>query len=91
MEPDKFVFTDGCFLKKQSIKSPEAVIKEFYALYDLEYVKIMIWKLFKGAMTSENEVFNLEEDIGSIVFFIENFMMLNMAVHELNQRKRLSE
>ena len=91
METEEFVFTDGCFFKKQPIKSPEAVIKEFYTIWSIEYVQIMIWKLFKGAIDSEAQVFNVEEEILDIIFFIETFMMFNMAVHELNQRNKSSE
>lgn len=87
MEAEKFQFTDGCFFQKEPITSPEVVIQEFYKLYDLEDVKLMIWKLFKGAMSSENAVFiNPDEEIGDIIFFIETFLMLNIAVYELNQR-----
>jgi hypothetical protein len=87
MEDNEFVFTDGCFFKTASIKSPEAVIQEFYEIYDLEHVKIMIWRMFKTAMSSENPVFmNPDEEIGDVIFFIELFLMLNIAVHEINQR-----
>jgi predicted transglutaminase-like protease len=93
MEDAKFAFTDGCFLKEDSIKSPEAVIKEFYTLWDIEYVKIMIWKMFKGAidsesqvLISEDQVLIMDEQFVDIIFFIETFIMFNMAVHELYQR-----
>lgn len=98
MEDAKFAFTDGCFFKEDPIKSPEAVIKEFYRLWSIEYVKIMIWKLFKGAIDSESqllisnddEVLFLDEQPVDIVFFIETFITFNMAVHELNQRMKSS-
>jgi hypothetical protein len=38
-------------------------------------------------MSSENPVFmNPDEEIGDVIFFIELFLMLNIAVHEINQR-----
>jgi hypothetical protein len=84
MEDDKFKFTDGCFFNEQPIKEPETVIQEFYDIYDLQDVKIMLWRLFKGAMSSENGAFvNPDEEIGDVIFFIETFLMLNMAVYEL--------
>lgn len=87
MEEDKFSFTDGCFFKEGPIKEPEAVIQEFFDIYDLEDVKIMLWRLFKGAMSSKNEAFvNPDEEIGDVIFFLETFLMLNRAVYELNQR-----
>lgn len=87
MEEDKFSFTDGCFFKEEPIKEPEAVIKEFYDIYGLQDVKIMLWRLFKGAMSSENAAFvNPDEEIGNVIFFIETFIMFNMAVNELNQQ-----
>ena len=87
MEEDKFSFTDGCFFKEESIKEPEAVIQEFYDIYGLEDVKIMLWRLFKGAMSSENAAFvNPDEEVGNVIFFLETFLMLNIAVYELNQR-----
>ena len=87
MEEEKFSFTDGCFFKEEPIKEPEAIIQEFYDIYDLEHVKIMLWRLFKGAMSSENAAFvNPDEEIGDVIFFLETFLMLNMAVYELNQR-----
>lgn len=87
MEENKFGFTDGCFFKEEPIKEPEAVIQEFYDIYGLQDVKIMLWRLFKGAMSSENAAFvNPDEEIGDVIFFLETFLMLNMAVYELNQR-----
>ena len=91
MDEDKFSFTDGCFFKEEPIKEPEAVIQEFYELYSLEHVKIMLWKLFKAAMGTENSVFmNRDEEFDNVMFFIETFLMLNMAVNELNQRWSVS-
>jgi hypothetical protein len=46
----------------------------------------MIWKMFKCVMSSEAQFFDLPEEGDEVVFFIENFIMLNMAVFELNQR-----
>ena len=97
MEDEKFNFTDGCFFKKEPIKSPEAVIKKFYTLWDIEYVKIMIWKMFKGAIDSESqllissddEILFMDEQPVDIIFFLETFLMFNMAVYELNQRANL--
>lgn len=87
MEEEQFSFTDGCFFKEEPIKNPEAVIQEFYEIYSLEHVKIMLWKLFKVAMGTENSVFmNREEEIDNVIFFLETFLMLNMAVYELNQQ-----
>ena len=87
MEEDKFSFTDGCFFKDEPIKEPEAVIQEFYEIYNVEHVKIMLWKLFKAAMGTENSVFmNRDEEIDNVIFFLETFIMFNMAVNELNQR-----
>lgn len=87
MEEEKFSFTDGCFFRKAPIESPIDVIQEFYEIYDLEHVKIMLWKLFKAAMGTENSVFmNRDEEIDDVIFFLETFLMLNMAVYELNQR-----
>jgi len=86
MQVEEFEFSDGCFLREQPIKTPEAVIEEFYEVHPLEEVKIMIWKLFKAAMTSKTEVFKLDKDIGDILFFIENFIMLHKAAFELTQR-----
>ncbi|MCS3799479.1 hypothetical protein GGD38_004852 [Chitinophagaceae bacterium OAS944] len=38
-------------------------------------------------MSSENAAFvNPDEEIADTIFFIEIFLMLNVAVHELNQR-----
>lgn len=98
MEKEKFKFTDGCFLKEDPIKSPEAVIKEFYRLWSIEYVKIMIWKMFKGAIDSESQVsisedqvLIMDEQFVDIIFFIETFIMFNMAVHELNERRKRSQ
>lgn len=89
MEEKSFVFTDGCFFIEEPISEPKAIIKEFYNIFDLEYVKITIWRLFKGAMSSENAAFfNPDEEIGDIIYFIENFIMLNMAVYELSKRSR---
>ena len=87
MVDDKFKFTDGCFLKDGPIKEPEVVIQEFFEVFDLEDVKINLWRLFKGAMSSENGAFvNPDEEIGDVIFFLETFLMLNMAVYELQQR-----
>ena len=87
MEEDKFSFSDGCFFTTEPIKEPEAVIQEFYEIYNVEHVKIMLWRLFKAAMGTENSVFmNREEEIGNVIFFLETFIMFNMAVNELNQR-----
>lgn len=99
MEDEKFTFTDGCFFKEEPIKSPEAVIKAFYRLWSIEYVKIMIWKMFKGAIDSESQVLIssddqvlfMDEQFVDIIFFIETFIMFNMAVHELNERKKQSK
>lgn len=86
MEDEKFAFTDGCFFQENPIRSPETVIREFYSIYDLEEVKVIIWKLFKGAMTHDVQVFKLPEENGNLIFFIENLLMLNMAVYELSKR-----
>lgn len=87
MEEEKFSFTDGCFFKNAPIESPMDVIQEFYEIYDLEDIKIMLWKMFKGAMSSENAAFvNPEDEIADVIFFLETFLMLNMAVYELNLR-----
>lgn len=86
MGDKKFAFYDGCFLHEEPIKSPEAVIQEFYTQFDFEYVKITIWRLFKGAMSEENAEFINPKEIGEMIFFIETFLMLNMAVYELNLR-----
>ena len=87
MEEGKFSFTDGCFFKTALIESPEAVIQQFYDIYNVEHVKIMLWKLFKAAMGTENSVFmNRDEEIDNVIFFLETFIMFNMAVNELNQR-----
>lgn len=95
MKEKKFVFTSGCFLKENPIESPEEVIKEFYNLWGIEYVKIMIWKMLKGAVDSESQVSFTEDDdqvlimdeqFVDIIFFIETFLMFYMAVYELNQR-----
>ena len=91
MEEEKFMFQDGCFLKNESIRSPEAVIKEFYTIYDLDEVKILIWKLFKGAMSTDVTLFNLPEENDYVIFFVENFLMFNMAVHELSERMKPSD
>jgi hypothetical protein len=76
----------GLLFKEDPIKSPEAIIKEFYVIYDLEYVKIMIWKMFKAAMNSDIQVFDLPEENSDIIFFLENFLMFNMAIYELHER-----
>lgn len=86
MIEEKFKFEDGCFLNNEPIKAPEAVITEFCTFYSLEEVKLMIWKMFKASMSSQTEVFNLHKEMGDIVFFLENFMMFNMAVFELSKR-----
>ena len=87
MKKKETAFGDGCFFTEELIKEPEAVIKEFYKIFDLEYVKVTIWRLFKGAMSGENAAFvNPDEEIGEMIFFIETFIMFNMAVHELNER-----
>ena len=87
MKGKETAFFDGCFFTEKPIKEPEAVIKEFYKIFDLEYVKVAIWRLFKGAMSGENAAFvNPDEEIGEMIFFIETFIMFNMAVYELNER-----
>lgn len=86
MEEEEFKFTDGCFFQEAPIRSPEAVIKEFYSVYDLEEVKITVWKMFKGVMTHDVQIFKLPEENGHLIFFLENFLLLNMAVHELSLR-----
>lgn len=91
MEDKKIMLRDGSFLRKGPIKTPEAVIKEFYMTYDLEEVKIMIWKMFKGAMSTDISLFNLPEENDYVIYFLENFILFNMAVFELCQRWELSE
>lgn len=86
MEDSNFFFTDGAFLKGQPIQSPEAVIQEFYTIYSLEHVQVILWKMFKGAMSTELQIFNLPEENDFVIFFLENFLLLNMAVYELSQR-----
>ena len=83
------IFKDGCFFSKKRIESPEEVIKVFYDIWTQEDVNITLWRLFKGAMGSENPAFiNPDEEISKIIFFLETFLMLNMAVYELNLRIR---
>jgi hypothetical protein len=87
MEEEKFTFTDGCFFREEAIRTPEAVIKEFYSIYELEDVKIMIWKLFRGAMSTEAQIFKLPEENDYVIWFLENLLMLNIAVHEISKRE----
>ena len=82
----EFAFEDGCFLINEPIKSPEAVIKEFCALYPLDDVKLMLWKMFKASLSSRTEVFNVQKEIGDILFFLENVLMLHRALFELNKQ-----
>jgi len=87
MEKEKMLFCDGRFLKEGPIKEPEAVIHEFYEVFSIEEVKVMLWRLFKGAVGSERSAFiTPHKEIGDMIFFLEAFIMLNMAVYELNQR-----
>lgn len=86
MNKKKSAFDDGCFFIEKPIESPTEVIREFYSIWKLEDVKINLWRLFKGAMSGENAAFvNPDEEIGEMIFFIETFIMFNMAVHELNE------
>ena len=56
--------------------------------------------MLKGAVDSESQVSFTEDDdqvlimdeqFVDIIFFIETFLMFNMAVHELSQRWKPSE
>ena len=91
MKEETYQLVDGRFLNHTPITSPEAVITEFCSLYDVDEVKLMIWKLFKGSVSSKTEVFDLQTEIGDMVFFLENFLLLQMAVFQLSERLQPSD
>lgn len=89
MEKEDFFFADGClFTREEAIKDPEAVIAEFFKVYPIKDVKVMVWKFFYGAMTSNTYLFNLPDENSDLLMFFETFIMYNMAVFAFYERNK---
>jgi hypothetical protein len=86
---NEFHFTDGClFTREEAIQDPEAVIAEFFKVYPIKDVKVMVWKFFYGAMTSNTYLFNLPDENSDLLMFFETFIMYNMAVYEQHRLRK---
>lgn len=88
---NEFHFSDGClFVREETIKNPDAVIKEFFSLYPIAEVKVNIWKFYKAALTTRVQLFNIPDENSNLLLFFETFVMYNMAVFEQYRRNKES-